>query len=75
VTVPLRLGTDLRAQARLPHNIGRTEAVVLGQRKKPIQAGGVQEVAARKEQRGRGALGSERDDVGIAEAVPTVRPS
>ena len=66
--VALRRGPDLCAPARLTDDVGRVEAVALRQRQEPLKAGGVQEVAARQEDRGRGALVSDRDHVGVAEA-------
>jgi hypothetical protein len=68
VPVALRRGPDLRAPARLTDDVRRVEAVALRQRQEPLKAGGVQEVAARQEDRGRGALVSDRDHVGVAEA-------
>jgi hypothetical protein len=66
--VPLRRGAGLRTKARLPHDVGRVEAVALGQGQEPLEAGGVQGVAAREEDDGRGALRAEGDDVRVAEA-------
>jgi hypothetical protein len=68
VSVPLRRGASLRTKAGLPHDVGRVEAVALRQRQKPLEAGGVQGVGARQEDRGRGTLGPEGDDVRVAEA-------
>ena len=66
--VPLRRGAGLRTKARLAYDVGRVEAVALGQRQEPLQAGGVQGVAAREEDDGRGVLRAEGDDVRVAEA-------
>jgi hypothetical protein len=66
--VPLGRGASLRTKARLAYDVGRVEAVALGQRQEPLQAGGVQGVAAREEDDGRGALRAESEDVRVAEA-------
>src|SRR5215213_2792443 len=66
--VPLRRGAGLRTQARLPHDVGRVEAVALGQGQEPLEAGGVQGVAAREEDDRRGVLRAEGDNVRVAEA-------
>ena len=66
--VPLRRGAGLRTKARLPHDVWRVEAVALGQGQEPLEAGGVQGVAAREEDDGRSVLGAEGDDVRVAEA-------
>src|SRR5215212_4496555 len=68
VAVPLRRGPLLRAPARLADDVWRVEAVALGQRQKPLKAGGIQGVGSRQEDDGRGVLGSYRQDVGVAEA-------
>ena len=56
------------AKARLPHDVWRVEAVALGQGQEPLEAGGVQGVAAREEDDGRSVLRAEGDDVRVAEA-------
>src|SRR5829696_2885066 len=68
VAVPLRRGAGLRTKAGVPHDVGRIEAVALSQGQEPVEAGGVQGVVARQEDRGRGALGTEGDDVRVTEA-------
>ena len=55
-------------KARLPHDVWRVEAVALGQGQEPLEAGGVQGVAAREEDDGRSVLRAEGDDVRVAEA-------
>jgi hypothetical protein len=52
----------------LAYDVGRVEAAALGQRQEPLQAGGVQGVAAREEHDGRSALRAESEDVRVAEA-------
>jgi hypothetical protein len=52
----------------LAYDVGRVEAVALGQRQEPLQAGGVQCVGSRQEDDGRGALRAESEDVRVAEA-------
>jgi hypothetical protein len=66
--IPLGRGASLRTKARLAYDVGRVEAVALGQRQEPLQAGGVQGVAAREEDDGRGVLRAESEDVRVAEA-------
>src|SRR5918996_1903527 len=66
--VPLGRGAALRARPGLAHDVGRVEAVALDQRQEPLQAGGIESVASRQEDDGRGALGAEGDDVRVAEA-------
>ena len=52
----------------MAYDVWRIEAVALGQRHKPLQAGGVQGVGSRQEDDGRGALRAESEDVRVAEA-------
>jgi hypothetical protein len=66
--IPLGRGASLRTKARLAYDVGRVEAVALGQRQEPLQAGGVQCVGSRQEDDGRGALRAESEDVRVAEA-------
>ena len=66
VLVPLR--PLLRAVAGLAYDVWRLDAVALGQGQKPLEASGVQGVASRQEDEGRGALGAEGEDVCVAEA-------
>jgi hypothetical protein len=52
----------------LAYDVWRVEAVALGQRQEPFQAGGVQCVGSRQEDDGRGVLRAESEDVRVAEA-------